>query len=386
MIKSPSALTSRIVCEKLVLVGEYAPQGGAKRYFEQLIEISVNLGIELEIYYPSNISPSIEFKSTNLNLKVTPVQFLLDHPVLRFLPKKILRNPLTYQLEARVLERQLSTSFNGSFHTRLFSLTSPGRFLGGPKFNGRAVQIHHSYPRGFFHRLAGRIFGRRVSRTETEIIGVSQFLSGKFKDFWHLEGRDSPKTILNTGGEPSIREIAPERMVLAVGIVNKQKAPGRFIRMAQIYLSTYPNDSVSFVWVGAGPLLDKCRRIVSRLGLADRILFVGHSDSVDDFYKKAKVYMQLSEVDSMPLAALDALRFGLPTVVSPRGGLPELVPDDLARDFIVMTPGKVVVELVRRLLDEEVFYQRISREFSLHYKRNFSPRAWRSSFVSVISQ
>lgn len=77
--------------------------------------------------------------------------------------------------------------------------------------------------------------------------------------------------------------------------------------------------------VGDGPDYGRTRELVAKLGLADRVHFVGVVDEVAPLLAAADLLLLPSETESFGLVALEAMASGVPVVASRVGGLPEVV-------------------------------------------------------------
>ena len=80
----------------------------------------------------------------------------------------------------------------------------------------------------------------------------------------------------------------------------------------------------SLVLVGAGPRTEIVKSIVLALGLSDRVQFVGQSDDVAAHLSRSQIFVLASKWESLPLSVLEAMRAGLPTVVTDVGGAREM--------------------------------------------------------------
>ncbi|MER3485301.1 MAG: glycosyltransferase family 1 protein, partial [Chloroflexota bacterium] len=77
--------------------------------------------------------------------------------------------------------------------------------------------------------------------------------------------------------------------------------------------------------IGDGPLLPEMRSLARELGVADRVRFLGRRDDVPRLLAGAHVFVLSSRSEGFPLATLEAMRAGLPVVVTEVGGAPEAV-------------------------------------------------------------
>jgi N-acetyl-alpha-D-glucosaminyl L-malate synthase BshA len=83
-------------------------------------------------------------------------------------------------------------------------------------------------------------------------------------------------------------------------------------------------DSV-LLMVGEGPERSSAQALARRLGLADRLRFLGTRQEIEEIAALADVFLLPSELESFGLSALEAMGCGVPVVGSDAGGLPEVV-------------------------------------------------------------
>jgi L-malate glycosyltransferase len=77
--------------------------------------------------------------------------------------------------------------------------------------------------------------------------------------------------------------------------------------------------------VGDGPDRPEAADEAQRLGIADRVIFLGKQESVAELLACADLFLLPSESESFGLAALEAMASGVPVVASDAGGIPEVV-------------------------------------------------------------
>jgi N-acetyl-alpha-D-glucosaminyl L-malate synthase BshA len=93
------------------------------------------------------------------------------------------------------------------------------------------------------------------------------------------------------------------------------------------------------VLVGDGPERPAAEEEARRLGVEDRVSFLGERVEVDRILPAADLFLLPSESESFGLAALEAMACGVPVIGTRTGGLPELVEE--GRSGHLCTTGDV---------------------------------------------
>lgn len=81
----------------------------------------------------------------------------------------------------------------------------------------------------------------------------------------------------------------------------------------------------TLTFVGDGPQQDECVGLTSRLGLTDRVHFLGHRDDVADILAASDVGVLWSRYEGLPISVIEYLRAGLCCVCSDLPGTRELL-------------------------------------------------------------
>ncbi|MDY3555814.1 glycosyltransferase family 4 protein [Gemmata sp. JC717] len=90
-------------------------------------------------------------------------------------------------------------------------------------------------------------------------------------------------------------------------------------------LARVPRDRPFKLAVVGHPKVDRYRRQAEKLGVADRVVFLGHRDDPRDCYFAADFLVHPTFYDPCSLVALEALACGLPVVTSRYNGASELL-------------------------------------------------------------
>ncbi|WP_334329718.1 glycosyltransferase [Companilactobacillus sp. HBUAS59699] len=102
-----------------------------------------------------------------------------------------------------------------------------------------------------------------------------------------------------------------------------QKDPQLFIKIAQKITAAIPDSR--FFWVGDGPMLNECRAEVIRLGLADKIKFVGFHANPYTYLEKSDIFISTSRYEGQPFSVLEAISEKMPLIITDVIGHKELV-------------------------------------------------------------
>ena len=144
----------------------------------------------------------------------------------------------------------------------------------------------------------------------------------------------------------------PEDAVVVgtVGRLDYQKAPEHFVEVLA-RLRTTRADAVG-VWIGSGPRWEEVRDQVRSLGLERHLVLAGERPDVADLLPALDVFAMASRYEGLPCAVVEAMRCGVPVVVTAVNSVPDLVlPGETG---VLVPPGRPreLAEALARVLAE----------------------------------
>lgn len=77
--------------------------------------------------------------------------------------------------------------------------------------------------------------------------------------------------------------------------------------------------------VGDGPEMTVVCKLVKKLNIEDRVLYLGKQDNLEELYSISDLMLLLSEKESFGLVALEAMACGVPCIGTNVGGIPEVI-------------------------------------------------------------
>lgn len=129
-----------------------------------------------------------------------------------------------------------------------------------------------------------------------------------------------------TAGEPLRARLglAPDVPLAGfVGRLSPEKGPEVFVRAALMLKARLPGAQA--VLVGEGPMREELLGLVRRYGLEGQVHLAGLWQDMPALYGELDALVCCSHTEAMPLALLEAVACGVPTVATRVGGVPDIV-------------------------------------------------------------
>ena len=112
-----------------------------------------------------------------------------------------------------------------------------------------------------------------------------------------------------------------ERVITHISNFRKVKRIDDIIR---VFYEIQKKIPATLMMVGEGPEKEPAELLSEKLGIEDKIKFLGNSSEIDKILCFSDLFLLPSETESFGLAALEAMASGVPVISSNTGGIPEV--------------------------------------------------------------
>lgn len=193
-----------------------------------------------------------------------------------------------------------------------------------------------------------------------KVVAVSNYTKRILMNKYNIAGRKI-EVVYNAIKQkriPAKKKEGTIKYILYLGRLKYQKGIPFLIDGADIVLKKEKN--VKFLIVGKGrkQYEAKLRRKVKKLGLTDKIIFLGYVKNKDYYYKKAHLFVMPSVSEPFGITPLEAISNGTPVLISKQSGISEVLKSclkfnygdskDLAKKILFLVRNKKVRNRLRR--------------------------------------
>lgn len=146
--------------------------------------------------------------------------------------------------------------------------------------------------------------------------------------------------------------ISPDDPVVGiVAVLRPEKDHATFLRAARMVVDAMPQ--AKFLIVGEGPTRVQLQNLTAALDLCTNVVFTGSRRDVDRILSSIDVFVLSSRtVECFPIAVLEAMAAGLPTVSTDVGGVHEMVVDGVTGFLVPRSDPRRLADRMLHLLSD----------------------------------
>lgn len=291
------------------------------------------------------------------------------------IPRHLKRSPrLAFADRAEQIARELAADavhdMGDGWHADLF-MPHHGTRIGGFKQNSKLLPRHLQWTRPLawkslpryreFAELERRQYAPQPGK---RFIALSQFVARHMRE--HYAVPDSAIRIVPNGVDTAwfTPETSPRRRSLmrrklgfdsaVIFLIVAHNFRLKGLDELLLAFANLANQNVALVVAGNGSD-KKYSQIVSRLGIREKVRFVGSWPDPRPLYRAADVYVQPSYYDPCSLVALEALASGLPVITTSHNGAGELLTEG-EHGYVISEPNDIdaLTDRMNRLVEPDI--------------------------------
>ena len=191
-------------------------------------------------------------------------------------------------------------------------------------------------------------------------------LSDSWRDYYIEHCRLDPNRVVVLLNPVQIPDNLPSRSPTAaplkfifLGRIGERK--GAFDVIQAVAQLPPPQRQRLTLWLAGDGEVERANQLIQQLELQDSIQLLGwiNSETRDRLLSQADVFLLPSQNEGLPVAMLEAMAWGLPVIVTPVGGIPELVTHQQHGFFV--PPGDVdaIADAMQMLLTQDMLRQQM---------------------------
>jgi glycosyltransferase involved in cell wall biosynthesis len=168
-------------------------------------------------------------------------------------------------------------------------------------------------------------------------------------------------------------------LVFGLGQFIERKGCWILLEAAQRIVAQNPN--VSFVWIGTGELSEDDKERVASFGLGDRFRFVSPAETGPNradmlgLLRLADLFVLPSLNEGLPIALLEAMAMGKPSIASRINAIPEAVADNDTGLLVEAGDPDALARAILRLVDDAELRARLGAAGQAFVLENFDERS-----------
>jgi colanic acid/amylovoran biosynthesis glycosyltransferase len=173
--------------------------------------------------------------------------------------------------------------------------------------------------------------------------------------------------------------------VLYVGRLVPEK--GQAVLLEAVARMAAEGQDLSVKLVGEGQLRPQLERMAERLGIADRVLFLGAvgQEQIRALYEEAAIFCLPSFAEGVPVVLMEAMAMELAVVTTRIAGIPELIGDGV--DGLLVAPGRAdqLAQALSRLIADPELRRRLGADGREKVLREFDTEETAAQLYALFS-
>ena len=156
----------------------------------------------------------------------------------------------------------------------------------------------------------------------------------------------------------------------AIGRLVKQKNFELIIQSFKIFLEKSSLNSL-LVIAGSGPEEKNLKELAKKIGIKDRIIWLGNVDKMGNFLKQIDAYCMNSKFEGLGLVMLESMAFSKPIIAPNISAIPEVVKDNV-NGILVKKNNLNAYSKAMLKMSKKNYRKKLSKKCKIILKKKFS--------------
>ena len=236
------------------------------------------------------------------------------------------------------------------------------------------LHFHPSNEKFLFEPYNQKLYKRLFSQADLVLVLSEQWRK------WIKEAlgiTEHIEVLYNPCPKVNRRDDIRKNYILFAGTIIPRKGYGDLVKAFSQIAEKHFNWKVVFAGNGE---IEKAKRIAKNYGISQQIEFLGwvKGEKKEAVFQKASIYCLASDGEGFPMGVLDAWAYGIPCVVTPVGGIPDIVRDGVNGLIYPVGDIKELASKLDLLISNENLRKSIVKETDKYVNNDFN--------VSVINK
>lgn len=140
----------------------------------------------------------------------------------------------------------------------------------------------------------------------------------------------------------------------------------------QLLEALQPLEGFHLHFVGDGPLMAKSIQKAKDLGLEKKVTFYGRREDVSKLLSNAQFFVLISNLEGFPLSTLEAMRAGLPVIVSDVGGAAEAIEEGVTGYSVPRGDLNILRDRIKLLIADAKLRKKMGQAGRKRYEEFFT--------------
>ena len=173
--------------------------------------------------------------------------------------------------------------------------------------------------------------------------------------------------------------------VLFLGRLGERKSPETLIRAAKTVLKKHPE--ARFVFGGDGDV-ETYKSLARDYGIVDSCHFAGWITGAvkEQMFAECSIFCLPSKNEGMPMSVLEAMAYGLVTVATPVGGVPQVIRSNVDGILVPVGDDERLAKSLISLMDDKTLKERLGHAGRIRVERDFSMNSYLDKMLRIYEE